>query len=188
MRSSTSWLTIIVTALVGILMIVWHARLEILSWIVIAVGLMFIIPGVYNLISGFIEKREKSDGTTTERATGSTVIASIGCIAFGAWMLFDPSFFVGLTAYLFAVVLVIYGIYEIILLSWLSKPYKMPFGFYVIPIILIAAGVVILCTTVRTMNAVVVLLTGIMLLGAAVNWALQRMLVTSPAHRAGTAD
>ncbi len=103
-------------------------------------------------------------------------------------MLFDPDFFVGLTAYLFAVVLVIYGIYEIVLLSWLSKPYKMPFGFYVIPIILIAAGVVILCTTVRTMNAVVVLLTGIMLLGAAVNWALQRMLVTSPAHRAGTAD
>lgn len=46
MRSSTSWLTIFLTALVGILMIVWHARLDILSWIVIAVGLMFIIPGI----------------------------------------------------------------------------------------------------------------------------------------------
>lgn len=187
MRSSTSWLTIFVTALVGILMIVWHSRLEILSWIVIAVGLMFIIPGIYNLISGFIEKRDCGDGTTCRRATGSSVIVSLGCIAFGVWMVVQPGFFVGLTAYLFAAVLVLYGIYEIILMSWLSKPYSMPFGFYIIPVILIAAGIVILCTTVRTMNSVVVLLTGIMLLGAAVNWALQRMLVTSPARRGGNA-
>lgn len=183
MRSSTSWLTIFITALVGILMIVWHTRLDILSWIVIALGLMFIIPGIYNFISGFAEKRDCGDGKTCERPTGSSVIASLGCIALGAWMVFQPGFFVGLTAYLFATILVVYGIYEIILLSWMSKPYKMPFGFYIIPVILIITGIVILCTTVRTMNSMMVLLTGIMLLGASVNWALQRMLVTSPARR-----
>ena len=79
MRSSTSWLTLFLTALVGILMIVWHARLDILSWIVIAVGLMFIIPGIYNLISGFVEKRDCGDGTQCRRATGSSVVPSKGC-------------------------------------------------------------------------------------------------------------
>ena len=63
----------------------------------------------------------------------------------------------------------------------------MPFGFYIIPVVLIGAGVVILCTTVRTMNSVVVLLTGILLVSAALNWALQRMLVTSPSRRRGSA-
>ncbi len=187
MRSSTSWLTIFLTALVGILMIVWHSRLDILSWIVIAVGLMFIIPGIYNLISGFVEKRDCGDGTQCRRATGSSVVASIGCIAFGVWMVVQPGFFVGLIAYLFAAVLILYGIYEIVLMAWLSKPFAMPFGFYIIPVVLIGAGVVILCTTVRTMNSVVVLLTGILLVSAALNWALQRMLVTSPSRRRGNA-
>ncbi len=102
-------------------------------------------------------------------------------------MVVEPGFFVGLIAYLFAAVLILYGIYEIVLMAWLSKPFAMPFGFYIIPVVLIAAGVVILCTTVRTMNAVVVLLTGILLVCAALNWALQRMLVTSPSKRRGNA-
>ena len=179
MKSGNNWLTIIIVFVVGGLLIVWHARVDILSWIVVAVGLMLVIPGLYSLISAMV--RKKDDGQINYSASSASIVASVGAMALGAWMLIQPTFFVGLLAYIFAALLILYGIFHIIVIGFWAKPIVLPMWFYVIPVLMIVAGVVLLCTSVRTLNSAVVLITGIALVASAVN-SLLEMVSMSPAR------
>ena len=103
---ASSWLTIVITAAVGILFIIWHARLDLLSWIVVAMGILLILPGAYNIITSFTKSAPTADGSTSravERrgSAVSSTIASVCTVALGIWMLIQPDFFVELLAYLF---------------------------------------------------------------------------------------
>lgn len=186
MNKFQTWLTIAVAAAVGVLFVIWHSRIDLLSWIVVAMGVLLIIPGAYNMITSMAGRRQArriaagESVAVTKRGAGrnadiSSMLASVCTIGLGVWMLVNPDFFVGMLAYLFAVLLIAYGLYQIYSLAYLSRPYVMPWFFYIVPVVLVAAGVVILCTSVRTMNSVVVLVTGIMLMVSAVNRALQCM-------------
>lgn len=176
MKSGSNWLTIIIVFVVGILLIVWHQRIDILSWIVIAVGLMLVIPGLYSLISAMVRKKE--DEKINYSASSASIVASVGALALGVWMIVKPAFFVGLLAYIFAAILILYGIYHIIVIGFWAKPIIMPGWFYIIPVLMIIAGVVLLCTNVRTLNSVVVLITGIALVASAVNSMLETVSMT----------
>ncbi len=167
-NNSTSWLTILITAAVGILLIIFHNQVNLLQWIILAMGIAVAVPSFYNLLASFGNNHRDTNGNIRI----SSIVASIGALALGIWMIINPTFFVGLLAYLFAAIMIIYGIIQLVVLNYASRPARLPFGFYVIPLLVIIAGVVILCTSVHTMNAVVVLITGIMLVLSAINWAL----------------
>ena len=49
------------------------------------------------------------------------------------------------------------------------KSVKFPFYFYIIPILMVATGIIILCTSLRDINTVVVLVTGIALVASSFN-------------------
>lgn len=183
-RTGSSWLTIIITAVVGILLIVWHTRIDILSWVMIAVGVMFLIPSVYSLINTLTTRVPSGAGMNRT----SAIITGIGGVVLGLWMIINPGFFVGLTAYLFAVLLIAYGVFQIVLVGYMSRPFRMPGILYIVPVLMIAGGVVILCTTVRTMNSVVVLIAGILLIASAVNWAIELSMLHPARMRGGNAS
>lgn len=185
-RTGSSWLTIIITAIVGVLLIVWHTRIEILSWVMIAVGVMFLVPSVYSVINSFTSRGAAAQAEAGVNRT-SSIITGIGGIALGLWMIINPGFFVGLTAYLFAVLLIVYGVFQIVLVGYLSRPYKMPAFLYIIPALMIVGGIVILCTSVRTMNSVVVLLAGILLIASAINWTIELSMTHPVRMRGGNA-
>ena len=46
-----SWLSILITALVGVLLIVFYNQGQILTWVVTLFGVCLIIPAAYNLYS-----------------------------------------------------------------------------------------------------------------------------------------
>lgn len=174
MKSSTSrWLTILVVFVAGILLIAWHSRIDILQWVVILVGITLIVPALYSFIIALGRKRRGENGEDERTARTSTLWASIAAIALGAWMVIDPTFFAGLLAYIFGAILILYGIYHIVMMSYWMKPLGVPVWFYIIPVLMIGAGIVILCTSVRTMNSVVVLITGIALVASAINSVLE---------------
>ena len=179
MKTANNWLTTVIVFVVGVLLIVWHARIDVLEWIVMAVGLMLVIPGAYSFIAAIARRSKPDDGRYS--AATSTIVASVGALALGIWMLVTPTFFVGLLAYIFGAILVLSGIFHIVVIRFWSAPYVLPWWFYIIPVLMIAAGVVILCSSVRTMNAVVVLVTGISLVASAVNSVLETVS-THPAR------
>lgn len=170
---ANNWITALIVMLVGILLIVWHQRIDILNWIVIAVGITLIVPGLYSFISAIVRKGEKYKEKTDYSAASSTIVASLGAIALGVWMSLSPGFFVGLLAYIFGAILILYGVFHIIVVAVWSRPVILPWWYYIIPVLMIIAGVIILCTSVRTMNSVVVLITGISLVASSVNTILE---------------
>ncbi len=178
-NSFSSWLTILATAAVGILLIVWHNRLDMLQWLIIAMGLLIAIPSAYTMVVNLMRRNKNA---TDKRGSISSIVAGIAAIALGMWMIISPTFFVGLLAYLFATIMIIYGILQLIIVGYWSRPFVLPGWLYIIPALLIVGGIVILCTSVRTMNSVVVLITGIMLVASSVNLALE-YTATNPAQK-----
>lgn len=152
--------TAIIVGLVGILLIVLHNHIDLLNWVSIAVGLMFILPSLYVLCSSLGSK---------QKLPGGIAFVSVGGIILGLLMCVFPSAFAGFFVYVFAALLVIFGIYQIVDLASWSKTIRFPFYFYIIPILLVATGIVMLCTSLRDINTVVVLITGIALIAFSVN-------------------
>ncbi len=172
-NSASNWLTMIVVLIVGIVLIVCHNRIDLLNWLVVAVGVALIVPSLYSVGVALSNHREvktlAQDEPQVRTAVRSTMWASVGAIALGLWMVCVPGFFVGLVAYFFGAILVLYGIFHIVTIIMASKAYYMPWWFYIIPVLMIISGIIILCTDVRTMNEIVVLITGIALVASAVN-------------------
>lgn len=150
----------IIVGLVGILLIFLHGRIDLLNWVSIAVGLMFVLPSLYVLCTRLGSK---------QKLPGGIAFVSVGGIILGLLMCIFPSAFAGFFVYVFAALLTIFGIYHIVDLSSWSKHVKFPFYFYIIPILMVAAGIIILCTSLRDINSTVVLITGIALVASSVN-------------------
>ena len=141
--------TSVIVGLVGILLIILHARIDLLNWVSVAVGLMFILPSLFVLCS--------SIGSKQHLPAGIAFVAAGGLIL-GLLMCVFPSAFAGFFVYVFAALLAIFGIYQIVDLASWSKTVKIP-----------ATGIVMLCTSLRDINTIVVLVTGIALVAGAVN-------------------
>lgn len=152
------FISIIVLA-VGITLICLFQRVDILNWVVILMGVLFIIPGVFSLVSGMSQ---------TGKST-SSVIAGFGAIALGVVMCLFPEPFARVIVYIFAAMVILGGIYHIVFLGWIARPFVLPWYFYIIPVLMIAAGLLIMLTPLRALNSTVVLITGIAFTASAIN-------------------
>ena len=206
-----NWLTIIITGIVGIFFIVCYKEADLFSWLVRALGLCLVLPGLYVLIESAgnhqgnrtvtVTETEietdgrKRSGITTNHgsATTSLLIVSVCTILLGLWMLIAPGFFVGLLCYVFAAILILYGIYQIVGVVYAMRPASLPWQFYIVPSLFIIAGLLILVPPVKTINSTVTLITGILLVVSAINATIQRLAIRSynkklTAHTAKTTD
>lgn len=159
-RTNSNLFTSVIVLVAGVIMIALHNRIDLLSWMAVIIGLMFIIPSVYILCTSLSDKTKAKPGT---------LIVSIGALLIGLMMCIFPTAFAGIFVYVFAATLIAVGVYQIVSLAWLSKPLLLPVFLYIVPALMIVAGVVILCTDLRKINTVVVLITGIALICSAVN-------------------
>lgn len=190
MTRSISWVTIVITAIVGIFFICFFREVNLFSWLIMALGIMLIIPGGILLFQSLSAPDSVSGTTTVVNQSGvhtyttsgkvarfSMIVASVVAIVLGIWMLASPSFFVTVLAYVFAGALLVYGVYQIVTLAYYSGNMRTPWGYYIVPALTVIFGVVIIFTPVHTMNSIVTLLTGILLLCAAINWGMQRFAI-----------
>lgn len=165
--------TSVIVLAVGIALICLYQRVDILDWIVILIGIMFMIPGIFSLVSGI-----------SSRMSGNvaSVIAGIGAIVLGAVMCIFPTPFAHILVYIFAGILIVGGIYHIAFIGWLSKPFILPWYYYIIPVLMIIAGLLMIFTDLRTINSVVVLITGISLVCSSFN-SLIEWVATHPSKK-----
>lgn len=185
----SNWLTILITAAVGVLFIVWHNEVNLFQWLVRALGLVLLVPGAYVLFNSISEIQAKKNNeedngrkaiTFRRRSAAvSLLIVSIATVFIGLWMLIQPVFFAKLIAYLFAAILLLYGIYQLIVVAYFCRPARLSWQFYVIPGLFVVAGLAILLTPLHKLDAIVTLITGILLVAAALNAIVQAFVVRS---------
>lgn len=154
---NNSLITAIVVGIVGALLIIFEGRGDLLSWIVIALGVMFILPGAFLLLSQLM--------TDSSRRSGSSIVAAVGCLCLGVILCVIPDVFVNILIYLFAFILIVGGIAQLVSLS----NFKMPAGLYIIPALVAITGVVMIFAGAEKDASVIVLVTGIAMVLYSIN-------------------
>ncbi len=176
MNGRSNLMTAVIVGVVGALLIAFKGRGDLLTWIAVLIGIMFIIPSVYTLCVELFS-RDKA------RVTPLAVITSLGGLGLGIAMCIVPEVFVGIFIYLFAALLILGGIYHVVFITWLARPFRLPLWFYIVPAVLIVTGIVILCNTVDANASVIVLVTGIGFLLFAIN-SIMEYVATRPGREA----
>lgn len=123
----------ICAVIIGILLIAWPEAA--IVYLVIAIGAMFFIPSLFSLIGWLMKGRQLGMYFP---------VISLGSLLFGLWLMISPAFFVGILMYVLGAVLVFAGISQIVTLSGVSNRMAVPFGYYVMPILILLAGLVVL--------------------------------------------
>lgn len=123
----------ICAVLMGLLLVTWPEAA--IVYLVIAIGAVFFVPSLFSLVGYFTKGRQEG---------AMFPIVSIGSLLFGLWLMVSPAFFVGILMYVLGVVLVFAGISQIIQLvnarGWtLVAP-----GYYIMPVLILLAGLVVL--------------------------------------------
>ena len=146
--------------------------------IVFLCGLAFAIPAVMLLVSTFFTGKSKHSAAYR----GIQIVCGVGGLGLGACIILMPDIFRPLLLYPFAALLVVGGAFQVFLISYKQRPVDYPAWMYIIPILVMIAGVAMLCITpLRNVENErwVVLITGI----GAVLYGINGVMVTVQSHR-----
>ena len=122
--------------ILGFVLVLWPEAA--VTYLVITIGICFIIPGIFSLLNYFT--REKVEGEPSPMFP----IDGAGSILFGAWLVIMPEFFVNILMYILGALLVIAGAQQIYSLVSARKWSIVPYGFYIIPALILITGIMIL--------------------------------------------
>lgn len=134
----------------GLLLVLWPE--EAINYLVITVGVLFFVPGLISLISYFA--RGKKD----EEDYRIFPIAGVGSILFGLWLMIMPAFFVNILMYILGFILVLGGIQQIASLVSARKWTYVPMGFYIVPALILVAGLIVLVNPFNALSAAFIML------------------------------
>lgn len=130
-----SLIRILVALVIGLVLVLWPNAAA--SYIVITVGVAFLIPGVISIFSYFGRRN-------TAEVPPRFPIEGVGSFLFGLWLIIMPEFFADVLMFILGFILMMGGIQQIASLSMAKRWMKVPAGFYLIPVLILLAGIVAL--------------------------------------------
>ena len=119
--------------IMGVLLVAWPEAA--IVYLIIAIGAMFLVPSLFSLVGYFVKGRQLGM---------MFPIVSVGSLLFGLWLMISPAFFVGILMYVLGAVLVFAGISQIVQLVNARGWTQVPVGYYVMPVLILLAGLVVL--------------------------------------------
>ncbi len=131
-----SFIRILFALVIGLVLVIWPNAA--VNYIVITIGIAFLIPGVISLLSFFA--RKKSEVAVTPRFP----IEGVGSLLFGLWLIITPAFFADVLMFLLGFILLMGGVQQIASL-WIARRWTpVPAIFYLVPVLILIAGIVVL--------------------------------------------
>ena len=152
---------------IGILLLVFHDQPGLYEGVVIAMGALIIIPSAIMLISSLKPRKKSATGASSRTWYG--LVASIAGLIFGIWMLCMPTFFINASIYTLGVVMILAGVAGIMFVINAARPAPVQFAWLIVPVLSVAAGLVIMFLGPQTVANCAGLVTGIVLIVYAVN-------------------
>ena len=156
MSYKTSGITIallrgITSLLMGVLLVFWSQSAVL--YLIMVVGFLFLIPGLYSLLSYYRKRSSESP-----HRFGWSQILSVGSILFGLCLIISPISFETILMYVLGIALSYAGLIEIIYLVSVRQWSRVSGVFYVIPILVIMLGIFILFNPIESANIPFILL------------------------------
>ena len=131
-----SLIRILFALVIGLVLVLWPNTAA--SYIVITIGVAFLIPGVISLFSFFGRKRSEHEPAPRFPIEG------IGRLLFGLWRIVMPEFFADVLMFLLGFILIMGGVQQIASLSMARRWTPVPGIFYLVPSLILIAGVIAL--------------------------------------------
>lgn len=117
---------------VGLVLVIWPDVAA--AYIVITLGVAFLIPGIISLFSYFSRRR------TSKEKSPRFPVEGVGSLLFGLWLIIMPDFFADALMFLLGFILVMGGVQQISSLSRARKWIRVPAAFYFFPVLILIAG------------------------------------------------
>ena len=105
------------------------------DYFVITIGVIFLVPSLISIIGYFAQSTEMRSRFPIE---------GVGSLLFGLWLIIMPGFFADLLTFVLGFILVMGGVQQIASLSAARRWMPVPGGFYVVPVLILLAGLVAL--------------------------------------------
>ena len=150
----------------GLILILMHSQARIFETIIIIIGILFIVPGCLALVALLSRKAQGKINTLA-------LVPVAGGLLLGIALVAAPAFFVEVLSYTFAVLIIVGAIVKFWTLFSVGRMVKFPVWLYVVPTLMLICGIVILLTDVRTIESVLVLITGISFVAYSANSLLE---------------
>ena len=126
----------VLAIILGVVLVMWPEAAII--YMIMVIGACFLLPGIYSIVGYFLRNKEN------EVTSPMFPLDGLGSLLLGAWLLIMPHFFVNILMYLLGAVLVLAGIQQIATLIRARKWSIVPYGFYVLPSLILLVGILIL--------------------------------------------
>lgn len=139
MNSKGNTLISILLLLLGAAFVWLYENPQLTTAIVFVCGLTFALPSFILLLMAFFTG--KTERSTPYRAV--QILCGIGGLCLGLAIVFLPQVFRPLLVYPFAALLVVGGAFQVLLLSHAKRPVDYPSWTFIVPILVLVAGVVL---------------------------------------------
>lgn len=134
---------------IGLVLVLWPDAAT--DYIVITVGVLFLIPGFIALVGYFAVK--PAPGVSRRFP-----VEAMGSFLFGLWMVIKPAFFADILMFILGFILILGGVQQIASLTAARRWMSVPGGFYVVPSLILIAGIVALFNPTGTRNTVLMII------------------------------
>jgi len=130
---SYSFLRAIGALVIGLILVMFPNQAA--DYLVITVGVVFLVPSLISIIGYFAQSAE---------VRRRFPIEGVGSLLFGLWLIVMPGFFADLLTLVLGFILVMGGVQQIASLSAARRWMPVPMGYYVLPVLILLAGMVAL--------------------------------------------
>lgn len=127
--------------LVGLVLVFWPDLAA--TYMIVTVGFGFLIPGLIHFFSYLLQRKSASSPPSSSLSGSSLLrfpIEGVGSVLFGMWLILMPSFFIDILLFLLGLILVIAGGQQLISLGVARRWVSVPWGFYVMPVLILSVG------------------------------------------------
>ncbi len=130
---SYSYLRAICALVIGLVLVMFPDQAG--DYFVITIGIIFLVPSLVSIIGYFAQNAEMRHRFPIE---------GVGSLLFGLWLIIMPGFFADLLTFVLGFILVMGGVQQLASLSAARRWMPVPGGFYVVPVLILLAGLVAL--------------------------------------------
>lgn len=142
-----SFVRFVIAVIIGLILVMWPDSAS--NYLVITLGVLFVIPGLLGFLDYF---------TGTKKSPRHFPIAGLGSFLFGLWLIIMPGFFANLLMFFLGGVLVIGGIQQLYAVTVARRWTTVSFGFYILPVLTLLAGLLVIVNPEGVRNAAFVII------------------------------
>lgn len=132
-KLNASWIRSVFALIIGVLLVMYPGEASL--YLVMTIGVLFLLPGLISLWSYF---------TMGDKRPRVFPLVGLGSALLGVWLLVMPGFFIQILMYMLGAMLVLAGVNLIAGLMQARRHAVVAVAFYIVPVLLLIAGLLVL--------------------------------------------